>query len=198
MNKLVLLVLLSVIFAARLSASTIIATCTGGSGPAPNEDTFAGGSGSGPTISCQSWNAIAPAGSTFVNAQLVYNADMVVNSTIPISADSVTLTFTAGNGFSPDPATINITNPPGQTNPKTCTPPGCSVTSTSTTVNLAAVVNVLLASGVNSGTSVQSSNGSVQLVYNYTPAVTGTTPEPVTMSLIGLGLLYLGLAARRK
>ena len=155
MNRLLLVVLLSLALNVGLSAATIVATCTGGSGPAANQDTFAGGNGSGPTISCSSWNSVAPAGATFVNAQLVYNADMVVNSTIPIFADSVTLTFTAGNGFSPDPATINITNPAGQTNPKTCTSPGCSVTATSTTVNQAAVVSVLIASAVNSGQSVQ-------------------------------------------
>ena len=195
MSKLFLVIVLSLILSASLSASTILATCSGGSGPAANQDTFAGGVGSGSTISCQSWNSIAPVGATFVNAQLVYNADMVVNSTIPISADSVMLTFTAGNGFSPDPATINITNPAGQTNPKTCIPPGCSVTATSGTVNLAAVVNVQIASTVNSAASVQSSNGAIGIVYNYTPAM--TTPEPATMAMLGFGLLGLGIAGRK-
>lgn len=186
MNKLLLTALVVPALSLSVNAGTINASCS--SIPA----IFASGNGGPINITCASFNSLGLVGQTLNSGSLTFTADMVLDTSIyPTTADTATLTFTPNQGFSG--TSIVITNTAGSYLKTNSSP----LTSISSSLNPANAVMVGVSSvGVGNSLTASggSSNGSVFLQYNYS----ANTPEPATASILGLGLGLLAVGLRAK
>lgn len=187
MKKVFLAVLGSLALTASLSAGTITATCN------TNPVVFTSGNGGPLTVTCVSFNSLGVAGATLTSGTLTFVGDMVLDSSInPPTADTATITFTPNQGFGT--GTVVISNQAGQFTKTNNSPQSA----TSSTINAANTV-IVSVSSVGTGGSLTSvngnSNGSTFLTYTY--STLSATPEPTTVSMLGLGLLALGFGARK-
>ena len=180
---------------AALSLSASAATVSGNCLPFPIQ--FANGAGNG-TVSCQGFDGTTGTvtgvtlnlyadytfgGSGSNDVQLVFTMNTPLGVTWTVGSQAIDVT---GTGVSANKATN-----PG-------VPFADSATGGITNANFASAFNVAVASHIVGG-SVGTSSGGVQITYTYAPTVvTGATPEPGSISLLGAGLIGLGFAGRKR
>ena len=185
MNKVFLTILGSLALTASLSAGTITATCN------TNPVTFTGGNGGPVTVTCASFNSLSVAGATLTSGTLTFVGDMVLDSSFnPPPADTVNITFSANQGFTS--GVVTVSNAAGQFT-KTNNSPQFGNSSTVVAANTVIVSVSSVGTGAALTSPNGSSNGSVFLQYTFASA----TPEPTTVSMLGIGLLALGFSARK-
>ncbi len=208
MKKTLLLSLSLAVFGSLASASLISCTVAGGTGytgyttgTADINGSFAntgvsiangGPLASTAVFSCPALNA--GAGNIITNFQLFGTGDYTGGPFGTTSGTQVTLVFSANAGpFNGATQTLMVSggNSSNTFNPTTPFQLG----STAGGLQSYSAFTVNLSSTVNSGTVGAST---AQVVFSYTTAPVGETPEPATLGLMGSALIGLGFLARRK
>ena len=150
--------------------------------------TFANGIGGPTNVSCAGFT---PALGTLIGVTLNLFADYQFGST---GANDIKVSFAVGApaGVTWDNAApiIDVTGGISSTAP--LIPVADNATAGITNANFASAFNVGVSSAVVTG-SAATSSGPVTFTYNYT----SPTPEPATLSMMGLGLLGLGVIGRK-
>lgn len=159
---------------------------------------FSGGNGGPTTLTCTGQSA--PLGFQIIGITLSYQADFSQGFS---ATNTVQMTFTPGSspagigGFTPSTTDLFPTCSGGSPS-LACSTGGVSTSSASASggpQTSVASFGVNVSSLVTSG-SVGASTGTV--FYDIITVSDGTIPEPMSMSLMGAGLLGLGILGRRK
>ena len=195
MKKFLLLMAVLTLVSGVASANSIFETCT------PFEFTFTAGSGGAQTATCAA--ASIPGGWTFTTAEEFFIADYAgggggTTNTVQTSYTNFGAGLTAFGAITNPECTI--------TGGANSAPSGCNsnysfggsmgtlpfLTGAASTA--AAGFTVSISSSLTAGTVTASSAG-VVIEFDYTQ--NSTTPEPMSMMLVGGGLLGLGLVASK-
>ena len=195
MKKFLLLMAVLTLVSGVASANAIFETCT------PFELTFAAGTGGPTTETCAAVSI--PSGWSFTTAEEYSIADYTGGGGSTTNTVQTTFTNSAVGlaAFSGSPANCSVT---GGAN---SAPSGCNsnysfggsmgtlpfLTGAASTA--AAGFTVSISSALSAG-SVTDSTAGVVIEFDYTQ--NSTTPEPMTMMLVGGGLLGLGLAVSKR
>jgi hypothetical protein len=195
MKKFLLLMAVLTLVSGVASANAIFGTCT------PFELTFAAGTGGPTTETCAAVSI--PSGWSFTTAEEYTIADYTGGggSTTNTVQTMYTNSAVGATAFGGSPANCNVTggansSPSGCNSNYTFTPGGMGtlpfLSGNPTTASAGFTVSI--SSSVTGGTVTASSAG-VVIEFDYTQ--NSTTPEPMSMMLVGGGLLGLGLVASK-
>jgi PEP-CTERM motif len=185
MKKFFLLALAALATSIVASAGTVTSNCSLFPVQFPN-----GNTNTPQTVSCPGLN-VGAAASGLNSVTLNYFVDYQFGST---GTNTVSVTFTPATfgGTTWTTPITTVTSTGGQSSAGIQT--GSAAASGGLTLaNFASAFNVSIGSSVAPGT-VATSSGAVSVTYNYKDAA----PEPATISLIGISLIGLGFAARRR
>lgn len=153
------------------------------------------------SVVCAAPSSFLTAGETFVSVQAILEQAFTSPSFTGPNTIVGTFTITSG-GSGLDGDTLTTTANPGDT-PQTTTDtdgninyilPQYFIDGGSSTVNAAFTLGI--SESLSAG-SIQSATGDIDELITYT-TVSATTPEPMTLSLMGAGLLGLGLVRRQR
>jgi len=144
-------------------------------------------------VSCPGFNSAGV--QSLDSVSLNFYADYQFGTT---NSNDVKVTFTvanpAGVGWSVTSEGIDVTGALSSSGTNPAIPFADSAVSGVNFADFVNAFNVGISSAIVSGGAATSS-GAVSITYNYTPS--GTTPEPVSMLLLGSGLLGLAVVGRK-
>jgi hypothetical protein len=168
-------------------ASSYTVNCT------PFPLTFNGGVGSG-TVSCPGFSSVGI--QSLDTVSLNFFADYQFGTT---GANDIKVTFAVGNpagvGWSVTSQNIDVTGGLSSSGTNPGIPVADSAVSGVNFADFANAFNVGISSAIMAGGAATSS-GAVSITYSYTPIPTGT-PEPVSMLLLGSGLVGVAVLGRK-